>query len=76
MMKAVLGEDVSELISATEQTEELDLDVFDEDSVLEFGYCTELLVRLQNAKTDIPSFDVKVITDYLQTIGDSMAAAV
>lgn len=72
MMKAVLGEDVSELISATEQTEELDLDVFDEDSVLEFGYCTELLVRLQNAKTDIPSFDVKVITDYLQTIGDSI----
>ena len=72
MMKAVLGEDISELTAATEQSEELDLDAFDEDSVLEFGYCTELLVRLQNAKTDIPSFDVKVITDYLQTIGDSI----
>ncbi|MBQ2827067.1 MAG: DAK2 domain-containing protein [Clostridia bacterium] len=72
MMKAALGEDVSELTAAAEQTEELDLDAFDEDSVLEFGYCTELLIRLQNAKTDIPGFDVKVITDYLMTIGDSI----
>ena len=32
---------------------EIDLDAFNEDSVLDFGYCTELLVRLQNAKTDI-----------------------
>ena len=72
MMKAALGEDVSELTAAAEQTEELDLDSFDEDSVLEFGYCTELLIRLQNAKTDIPGFDVKVITDYLMTIGDSI----
>ena len=45
-----------------------------EDSVLEFGYCTELLVRLQNAKTDIAGFDVKIMTDYLQTIGDSIVA--
>ena len=72
MMKAVIGEDVAELTAFAEQSQELDLDAFDEDSVLEFGYCTELLVRLQNAKTDISTFDVKVITDYLQTIGDSI----
>ena len=72
MMKAVIGEDVSELTAFAGQQQELDLDAFNEDSILEFGYCTELLVRLQNAKTDIPSFDVKVITDYLQTIGDSI----
>ena len=72
MMKAVIGEDVAELTAFAEQSQELDLDAFNEDSVLEFGYCTELLVRLQNAKTDIASFDVKVITDYLQTIGDSI----
>lgn len=53
---------------------ELDLDAFNEDSVLEFGYCTELLLRLQRVKTDIESFDIKLITDYLQTIGDSIAA--
>lgn len=49
-------------------------DLFTEDSVLEFGYCTELLVRLQNAKTDIAAFNVKTVTDYLTSIGDSVAA--
>ena len=53
---------------------EIDLDAFNEDSVLEFGYCTELLVRLQNAKTDIENFDISLITDFLQTVGDSIAA--
>lgn len=72
MMKAVIGEDIADFSEVTEATQELDLEVFNEDSVLEFGYCTELLVRLQNAKTDISAFDVKVITDYLQTIGDSI----
>ena len=72
MMKAVLGEDVSDLTSFADQSHELDLDGFHEDSVLEFGYCTELLVRLQNAKTDISTFDVGVIRDYLQTVGDSI----
>ena len=72
MMKAIIGEDIGDFSETTEASQELDLDAFGEDSVLEFGYCTELLVRLQNAKTDIANFDVKVITDYLQTIGDSI----
>ncbi len=49
-------------------------DLFTEDSILEFGYCTELLVRLQNSKTDIAAFNVKTVTDYLTTIGDSVAS--
>ncbi len=53
---------------------ELNLDLFTEDSVLEFGYCTELLLRLQNKKTDPEAFDIAVITDYLKTIGDSVVA--
>ena len=72
MMRAVIGEDIAEFSETSEKTQELDLDAFDEDSVLEFGYCTELLVRLQNIKTNISAFDVKVITDYLQSIGDSI----
>ena len=50
----------------------LDFDRFTSDSVLEFGYCTELLVRLQNAKTDPDNFDVGVIRNFLQTVGDSI----
>ncbi len=50
---------------------ELDLDLFNEDSELEFGYCTELLLRLQRSKTDVENFDVNEIKDFLGTIGDS-----
>ena len=74
MMKAALGERVEPIGEAMQAAKEPDLDAFGEDSVLEFGYCTELLVRLQNAKTDISAFDVGVITAYLQTIGDSIVA--
>ncbi len=56
------------------QTAEIDLNAFDEYSVLEYGYCTELLLRLQWKKTDLDSFDVSVISDFLQTVGDSVVA--
>lgn len=52
--------------------QQVDVSRFTEDSVLEFGYCTEILLRLQNAKTSIRDFDVSVITDYLKTVGDSV----
>ena len=75
MIRAICGETV-ELVSSVvaEKHQKIDLDAFGPDSVLEFGYCTELLLRLMNAKTDIDSFDVKVISDYLQSIGDSVVA--
>ncbi len=52
----------------------VNLDAFGPDSVMEYGYCTELLLRLQNSKTDVENFDCKVITDFLQTIGDSIVS--
>ncbi|HAN42790.1 MAG TPA: hypothetical protein DCP98_05115 [Sphaerochaeta sp.] len=48
---------------------DIDLDAFTRDSVLEFGYCTELLIRLQTSKVDIESFDTKVILDFLESHG-------
>lgn len=58
----------------TAKSQEIDVNLFTENSILEYGYCTELLLRLQRCKTDPDTFDVKEITDYLQTIGDSVAA--
>ena len=56
-----------------ESKEELDLDAFDENSELTFGYCTEVLLRLQTAKVgNVNDFSEKIIVDYLGTIGDSM----
>lgn len=77
MIKALNGEEESEEeesleFEGEEKSRELDLSLFNEDSVLEFGYCTEVLVRLQRAKTDIENFDVNIIKDYLKTIGDSL----
>ena len=50
------------------------LDAFGPDSVMTFGYCTELLVRLQNSKTDIESFDLDALKAFLSEQGDSVVA--
>lgn len=75
MRRALSGEDLSFTpVASGESTSQLDLDAFGTESVLEFGYCTELLVRLQTAKTDIEHFETSTITDYLSTIGNSIVA--
>ncbi len=53
---------------------DVDLEKFGKDSVLTFGYCTEVLLRLQSIKTDVDAFNVNIITDYLQALGDSVVA--
>ncbi len=60
--------------TGTESVAAIDLSLFDKDSVFEFGYCTEFLLRLMTAKTDVDKFDIKVIIDYLNTVGDSIVA--
>lgn len=46
---------------------------FTADSELEYGYCTEFILQLQNSKVnDIPNFDIQVIIDYLNSVGDSI----
>jgi len=47
----------------------VDINAFTRDSVLQFGYCTELLIRLQSAKVDIDTFSTDVILDFLKSIG-------
>lgn len=52
----------------------LDFSKFNENSVMEFGYCTELLLQLQTAKTDISAFSVPDLIAFLETVGDSIVA--
>ena len=47
---------------------------FGPDSEMTYGYCTELLVQLQNKKTDIANFDVDALKIFLATVGDSIVA--
>ena len=57
-----------------EQESHASIGHFDADSVLEFGYCTEFILQLQNSKVDISTFDIKVIVEFLETLGDSIVA--
>ena len=54
------------------QAPKVDFNAFTEDSVLEFGYCTEFLLRLQRSKVDLDSFDESVISAWLSQKGDSL----
>ena len=47
---------------------------FNADSELEFGYCTEFILQLQNKKVNIETFDVNTIVSFLETIGNSIVA--
>ena len=59
--------------STAKASEDIDFDRFSENDILEYGYCTELLVRLQNSKTDVSSFDENTVKDALTELGDSIA---
>lgn len=56
------------------KTASVDLSAFNETSEMTYGYCTELLLQLLCARVDPQTFDVKIISDYLQTLGDSIVA--
>ncbi len=56
----------------TKKSVSLDLDAFGPESELQFGYCTETLLRLQSSKCDYENFDVNIIRDFLQSIGNSI----
>ena len=47
----------------------IDISAFTRDSELEFGYCTECLLRLQTKKVNPDNFDVQIIIDFLNSKG-------
>ncbi len=73
-MKAALLGEISEQEEAPVTTKAIDTSAFDENSVLEFGYCTEFLLQLQTAKVDPATFDEREIIDWLNSIGESVVA--
>ena len=47
---------------------------FGPDSEMTYGYCTELLVQLQNRKCDVENYDMDALKLYLSKLGDSIVA--
>ncbi len=63
-----------EIAPTAAATPTVELDKFTENSTLEFGYCTEFLLRLMRSKIDLDTFDEKEIIDYLNRVGESVVA--
>lgn len=76
--KALLGEEIKGSLDdhATHApAKAIDFSKFDEDSELVYGYCTEVLLRLQRKKVpDIDNFDISVIREFLESIGNSIVS--
>lgn len=73
--RGLRGEELPEdVVLDIPETAAPDFTAFNENSAMTYGYCTELLLQLQTIKTDLAHFDVKVISDYLASIGDSIVS--
>ncbi len=69
---ALLGISSEVATPSQSKSETVDFSLFDENTELKFGYCTEFLLRLQNSKVDVSNFDEKEIEDYILGAGDSV----
>ena len=76
MYEALQGNILPDALPITEtETQTVDIDSFTRDSVLEFGYCTEFLLRLTTAKVDPDTFDIQTILSILDELqGESVVA--
>ena len=77
MYKVLTGEISDSIYKAppVADTASVDLDLFTRDSVLEFGYCTEFMLRLMSAKCDPDSFDTARIISELEALGGESIVA-
>ena len=78
MLSALSGEEVSVTLddfNSQETKPETDFSKFTSESEMIFGYCTEVIIRLQKVKTDVENFEISIITDKLKEFGcDSIVA--
>lgn len=72
MRQALEGVSFHAETDAPAKAAKVDLSAFTEDSTLDFGYCTEFLLRLQRSKVDLDHFDAGVIREYLESVGESV----
>lgn len=75
--RALNGEEIKAeaVASAAKAAPAVDLSSFGPDSEMTYGYCTELLLQLQNSKVaDMEHFDMQQIIPYLESIGNSLVA--
>lgn len=74
MLRILDGESIESAAEAapTPSAAKISFDAFTEDSEMEYGYCTECLLRLQTKKCDVESFDVETVSSFLCSVGNSV----
>ena len=75
MQQAVNGTAGEDLPSAAPAKKGPDLSLFNRKSVLQFGYCTEFLLQLTDAKTDVDAFRVDDLTAWMEAHGGESIVA-
>ena len=75
MLQALDGREISYEFSQHKEESSVNIDLFSRDSVLEFGYCTEFLLRLTNSKCDPDSFEVSTALSILNELGGESIVA-
>ena len=75
-LSALNGEEEGDLseIAMTSSAKDIDFSLFNENSVMEYGYCTEFLLQLTRAKTDISAFSLERMKEEISAFGDSLVA--
>ncbi len=73
--KVLNGEEVPDVFIPQEAPKAVAVNTsFNADSDMTYGYCTELLLQLQNSKCDPEKFDIDALRAFLAQIGDSIVA--
>ncbi len=75
MYEALSGKNLSYEVSQHKEGSAVNIDLFTRDSVLEFGYCTEFLLRLTSAKVDPDTFDINRVLSILEELGGESIVA-
>lgn len=61
--------------SIPKENNDVNIEAFTRDSILEFGYCTEFLLRLTTAKCDPDTFEVSELIGELEALGGESIVA-
>ena len=69
MLSALSGEEIAVTLDSFDTqntTETVDFSLFTSDSQMVYGYCTEVIIRLQKSKVDIENFSVDTLINKLK----------
>ena len=75
MYRALCGEEIKYEIAERKAENSVNIDLFTRESVLEFGYCTEFLLRLTDSKVNPDTFEISTVVAELEKMGGESIVA-